>query len=53
MRQKQKGETFNLFGMKAYKRYVLFMVLKFEGEYTSNLDEPLGFKPSDIENTTH
>lgn len=37
-----KGETFNPFSKKAYKRYVLFMVLKFSGEYTSDLDEPFG-----------
>lgn len=39
---KAKGETFNPFSKKAYKRYVLFMVLKFSGEYTSELDEPFG-----------
>lgn len=39
---KAKGETFNPFSIKAYKRYVLFMVLKFSGEYTSDLDEAFG-----------
>ncbi|MDI6031901.1 hypothetical protein QLS91_02320 [Flavobacterium sp. LB2P84] len=39
---KAKGETFNPFSLKAYKRYVLFMVLKFSGEYTSDLDEAFG-----------
>jgi hypothetical protein len=39
---KAKGETFNPFSIKAYKRYVLFMVLKFSGEYTSDLDEGFG-----------
>jgi hypothetical protein len=39
---KAKGETFNPFSVKAYKRYVLFMVLKFSGEYTSDLDEAFG-----------
>lgn len=37
-----KGETFNPFSIKAYKRYVLFMVLKLSGEYTSDLDEAFG-----------
>lgn len=39
---KAKGETFNPFSVKAYKRYVLFMVLKFSGEYTSDLDDAFG-----------
>jgi hypothetical protein len=39
---KAKGETFNPFSIKAYERYVLFMVLKFSGEYTSDLDEAFG-----------
>lgn len=39
---KAKGETFNPFSVKTYKRYVLFMVLKFSGEYTSDLDEAFG-----------
>ncbi|RTY81882.1 hypothetical protein EKL99_11125 [Flavobacterium sp. ZB4P23] len=39
---KAKGETFNPFSVKAYKRYVLFIVLKFSGEYTSDLDEAFG-----------
>ena len=39
---KAKGETFNPFSVKAYKKYVLFMVLKFSGEYTSDLDEAFG-----------
>ena len=39
---KAKGETFNPFSIKAYKRYVLFMVLKLSGEYTSDLDEAFG-----------
>lgn len=37
-----KGETFNPFSIKAYKKYVLFMVLKFNGEYTSDLDKAFG-----------
>lgn len=37
-----KGETFNPFSIKAYKRYVLFMVLKLSGEYTSDLDQAFG-----------
>ena len=41
---KAKGETFNPFSIKAYKRYVLFMVLKLSGEYTSDLDEAFGVK---------
>ena len=39
---KAKGERFNPFSMEAYKRYVLFMVLKFSGEYSSDLDEAFG-----------
>ena len=39
---KAKGETFNPFNIKAYNRYVLFMVLKLSGEYTSSLDEAFG-----------
>jgi hypothetical protein len=39
---KSKGETFNPFNLKAYNRYVLFMALKFSGEYTSNLDTAFG-----------
>jgi hypothetical protein len=39
---KAKGEIFNPFSIKAYRRYVLFMVLKFSGEYTSDLDEGFG-----------
>jgi hypothetical protein len=39
---KAKGHTFNPFSIKAYNRYVLFMVLKFSGEYTSDLDEAFG-----------
>ncbi|MFV5699986.1 hypothetical protein ACM55H_16620 [Flavobacterium sp. ZT3R17] len=39
---KAKDETFNPFSIKAYKRYVLFMVLKFSGEYTSDLNEAFG-----------
>jgi hypothetical protein len=39
---KAKGETFNPFSLRAYQRYVLFMVLKFSGEYTSDLDEAFG-----------
>jgi hypothetical protein len=39
---KAKGETFKPFSIKTYKRYVLFMVLKFSGEYTSDLDEGFG-----------
>ena len=39
---KAKGEAFNPFCIRAYKRYVLFMVLKFRGEYTSDLDEAFG-----------
>ncbi|WP_264522483.1 hypothetical protein [Flavobacterium sp. N2469] len=45
---KAKGETFNPFSVKAYKRYVLFMVLKFSGEYTSDLDQSFGVQ--NIEN---
>ena len=41
---KAKGETFNPFSLRAYQRYVLFMVLKLSGEYTSDLDEPFGVK---------
>lgn len=41
---KAKGETFNPFSIKAYKRYVLFMVLKLRGEYTSDLDQAFGIK---------
>ena len=37
-----KGETFNPFSLKAYHKYVLFMVLKLSGEYTSDLDAPFG-----------
>lgn len=40
--KKVKGETFNPFSLRAYQRYVLFMVLKFSGEYTSDLDEAFG-----------
>lgn len=39
---KSKGETFNPFSLKAYNRYVLFMALKFSGEYTSDLDKAFG-----------
>lgn len=39
---KLKGETFNPFCIKAYHRYVLFMTLKFSGEYTSDLDQAFG-----------
>jgi hypothetical protein len=39
---KAKGESFNPFSIKAYKRYVLFMALKFSGEYTRDLDEGFG-----------
>lgn len=39
---KAKGEAFNPFSLRAYKKYVLFMVLKFRGEYTSDLDEAFG-----------
>ena len=39
---KLKGETFNPFCIKAYHRYVLFMTLKFSGEYTSDLDRAFG-----------
>jgi len=39
---KAKGETFNPFSIRAYNRYVLFMVLKFSGEYTSDLDQAFG-----------
>lgn len=39
---KAKGETFNPFSLRAYQRYVLFMVLKFSGEYTSDLDQAFG-----------
>ncbi|UQD55000.1 hypothetical protein [Flavobacterium sp. K5-23] len=39
---KAKGETFSPFSLKVYKRYVLFMALKFSGEYTSDLDEGFG-----------
>ncbi|MNQ40732.1 hypothetical protein D3C85_543930 [compost metagenome] len=39
---KAKGEAFNPFSIRAYKRYVLFMVLKFSGEYTNDLDEAFG-----------
>lgn len=39
---KAKGEAFNPFCIRAYKRYVLFMVLKFSGQYTSDLDEAFG-----------
>lgn len=39
---KAKGKVFNPFCIRAYKRYVLFMVLKFSGEYTSDLDEAFG-----------
>jgi hypothetical protein len=39
---KSKGETFNPFSLKAYKKYVLFMALKFSGEYTSDLDPAFG-----------
>ncbi|MEG0848404.1 MAG: hypothetical protein RSH24_00975, partial [Flavobacterium sp.] len=45
---KAKGETFNPFSVKRYKRYVLFMVLKFSGEYTSDLDQAFGVQ--NIEN---
>ena len=40
--KKAKGETFNPFSLRAYQRYVLFMALKFSGEYTSDLDEKFG-----------
>ncbi|AOW10488.1 hypothetical protein [Flavobacterium gilvum] len=39
---KAKGETYCPFSVKAYERYVLYMVLKFNGEYTSDLDEAFG-----------
>ena len=39
---KAKGELFNPFSIKAYNRYVLFMVLKLRGEYTSDLDQAFG-----------
>ena len=42
--KKAKGETFNPFSLRSYQRYVLFMVLKLSGEYTSDLDEPFGVK---------
>lgn len=42
--KKAKGETFNPFSLRAYQRYVLFMALKFSGEYTSDLDEAFGVK---------
>lgn len=40
--KKAKGEAFNPFSLRAYQRYVLFMALKFSGEYTSDLDEKFG-----------
>ncbi len=39
---KAKNETFNPFSLRAYQRYVLFMFLKFSGEYTSDLDDKFG-----------
>uniref|UniRef100_UPI00404B0ACC hypothetical protein n=1 Tax=Flavobacterium sp. TaxID=239 RepID=UPI00404B0ACC len=39
---KSKGETYNPFSLKAYNRYVLYMALKFSGEYTSDLDKAFG-----------
>lgn len=39
---KAKGDNFNPFNKEAYKKYVLFMVLKFSGEYTNDLDEAFG-----------
>ena len=39
---KSKGEIFNPFSLMAYNRYVLFMALKFRGEYTSDLDKAFG-----------
>ena len=39
---KAKSETLNPFSTKAYNKYVLFMALKFSGEYTSDLDKAFG-----------
>ena len=38
------GETVNPFSLRAYQRYVLFMVLKFSGEYTNDLNDKFGIK---------
>jgi hypothetical protein len=41
---KATGIKRNPFNFKAYQRYVLFMSLKFSGEYTSDLDEAFNVK---------